>query len=371
MDLEKEVIARIRRSRPDLYREIDSLQDQEEADIAAWLAATPHRMVTEKEKEAAWEAFGKRYRLKPGAIRLRRNRYRIVAAVTGLIVLTGLFRLFSEKNRPDEIAVPNRDNTVRLVMDGGNTLLLNSEEKSETLTIRDFLILNDQKTIEYAQGSTGGKASFHTLIIPKYGEYSVRLEDRTLVRINSGGKLRYPVDFSGEKREVWLDGEAYFEVAEDPDKVFIVHAAGVEVRVLGTSFNVEANTPERTVKTTLVEGTVEVRSGQESRKIAPGQQAEVDLNHASFRVTEVDVQVATAWLKDRFYFEDRTLEDIMKTLGDWYDFEVTFAIDELRQRRFTVEISRFENMENILRLLEETRLVKFETKGRTLVVRPE
>lgn len=383
MSIEKKVLSRMHLSRLMLCEKMGWLSEKNRKVLADWLEENEHhqdlyeklprtlfpfRMVTEKEQHKAWKDFNKRYRIEAKKPKIHRSSYWIAALITGLIISTFALYYFPGNNKAEEITIPGRSNNVQLVMDGNNIMVLDPELLTEEFTTESFRILNNTKTVDYSENSAGGQDLYHTLIVPKYGEYSVILEDRSRIRINSGGKLRYPVHFSKDKREVWLEGEAYFEVTKDTQKEFIIHALDVEITVLGTSFNVEAIRSEKTVTATLIEGSIEVSNEKEQRTIYPGQQAEVNLNNSSFTVSRVDVNVATAWLRDRFYFDEKSLDEIMKTLGNWYDFEVEYATEYLKRQQFSMEISRFENIDNILELLEETQRVKFEKKGRKIII---
>lgn len=214
---------------------------------------------------------------------------------------------------------------------------------------------------------------YNTILTPRGGQYEVALADGTRVWLNSLSSLRYPVAFSGTERTVELAGEAYFEVAKDPRMPFtvrIVSSPGdtpAEIRVLGTHFNVMAYSDERTIATTLLEGSVRIVKGDLNGTLSPGEQAQLSQTGLAIR-KDYDVSQAIAWKNGTFAFNDTPLENIMRQIARWYDVDVTFH-DDVRSLEFGGVISRRENASAVLSLLELTGEVKFDVDGRHIVVR--
>lgn len=216
------------------------------------------------------------------------------------------------------------------------------------------------------------KLSYNSLVVPRGGEYSLRLADGTKVRINSESKLSYPTQFGSDKRVVLLEGEAYFDVTKDKKRPFIVKTNGIDVKVLGTSFNVCSYGEEREIQTTLVEGRVEVSDSKgRSGKIVlePGYQARFIKKDGILRSEKVDVKLYTSWKDERFVFEDIRLEDLLMRLARWYDVEVFYMNEDVRNLTFSGGVRRYEKLDKLLHMFEKTRYVKFEMKGRTLIVK--
>ena len=229
----------------------------------------------------------------------------------------------------------------------------------------------DSGRISYDGKSLSGAGvqdAFHMLEVPRGGEYFMTLEDGTKVWLNAETELRYPVRFQKDRREVEVVGEAYFEVAKDANRPFIVHASGMNTRVLGTSFNVKAYTGEER-QTTLVKGRVEVSYGTQRVKISPGEQ--VTLKGEELEVQEVDTQVSTGWKNGLFVFDDQSLENVLQELGRWYDVHIFIANEGVKQLKFTSNFPRYENIDRVLDIIELAACVKCEIKGRTIVVRKD
>lgn len=210
---------------------------------------------------------------------------------------------------------------------------------------------------------------YNTITVPYGGTYSIELCDGTKVYLNSGTVLEFPSRFSGSQREVKLKGEAYFEVARDERKPFIVNVNEMSVKVLGTSFNVKSYVDEPGVYTTLVNGSVAiVRDGQPEKVIKPGEQAYYNKGVGTLSVTEVDVAEFTAWKDGMFYFKDITLEEILRIVSRWYDLDVFYMNQGARSVVYSGKLPMYSSVEDVLRKFELSGEVRFELKGRTLTV---
>ncbi|MDR2129997.1 MAG: DUF4974 domain-containing protein [Odoribacteraceae bacterium] len=208
----------------------------------------------------------------------------------------------------------------------------------------------------------------HRVFIPKGGEFFVELTDGTKVWLNSYTELSYPVHFSPARREVYLTGEAYFDVAEG-ERPFVVHAGGIEVKVFGTEFNINTQRAGE-VRAVLVTGSVEIASKRERVTLQPNQLAVYRANEESVTVTAVDVLPHVAWKDDNFIFDREYLEEIMNTLSLWYDVEVFYANEEVKKIRLTGDLERYDDIRKLLYFFEKTSdKVTFEIKGKTITIR--
>ncbi|MNJ95512.1 fec operon regulator FecR [compost metagenome] len=216
----------------------------------------------------------------------------------------------------------------------------------------------------------GTKAIFNTLVIPKGTSYKLILDDLTQIWLNADSRLTYQVNFSATKtREVYLEkGEAYFKVAKNPNKPFIVHNAIMSVQVLGTSFNM--NTYSSKVITTLVEGKVKLGSLDSTRQVflTPGQQGSFDKFTGSLKKQDVDVFPFVAWKDGLIVFQNTTMGELMEQLGRLYDFETEFKDQKLKQLHYTGRADQTESLKDILTIIQETSNLKFTIKERSVTV---
>lgn len=229
----------------------------------------------------------------------------------------------------------------------------------------------DSSGLSYVRQEAGRTATvaMNTLIVPRGGIYMLALSDGTQVWLNAESRLEYPVAFGGGERRVTLSGEAYFEVASDTARPFVVTAGAGEVRVLGTEFNVK-NYPAEAMATTLVNGRVSFSSqGAEARVLVPGEQLVYDEEEQSVSVRQVNVRYFTAWRENVLSFQGEALEDIVRVLARWYDLDFIFEDRALREETFSGNLDRYVDVSTFFRLFETGSAVRFVQQGRTVFVR--
>lgn len=199
---------------------------------------------------------------------------------------------------------------------------------------------------EYASGEKPRQNVLHT---PAGGTYKVTLSDGSSVWLNAASRLSFPESFIGDTREVTLEGEAFFQVAHDASKPFIVRAANREIRVLGTEFNVLAYADEPEWQTTLVSGKVELKHEGKRYTLRPGQQARSRGEDLVLR--RVNTPVYTAWKDDVFMFDQVDLQTILRRFSRWYDIDIRYEVQR-KNDRFVGSIPRTANLEDALEILE-------------------
>ena len=269
------------------------------------------------------------------------------------------------------ISTPGTERAILKLLDG-ETVLLDSTMKSSLIAQgTDVRIeMDSNRLLRYSPNDSIAVSDVdknNELIIPKGGEYQIILADGTRVWLNSASKLTFPPYFTGAERRVTLSGEAFFDVAHDDKKPFIVETARMDVKVLGTRFNVNAYEDNEVVSATLVNGSVEVFSGeQQTIRLAPGEQAYGKESELEKR--EVNVRLYTSWIDGKFMFNNTELEEIAKQISRWYDVEVVFTHPSLRDAHFTLEIKRYDNISDVLVRIEKTERVKFRVEGNVVTV---
>ena len=206
---------------------------------------------------------------------------------------------------------------------------------------------------------------YNTLEVPRGGEYILTLSDGSTIWLNSESRLTYPTVFTGETREVMLKGEAYFDIEKDSIHPFIVHSDKMDVRVLGTLFNMRAY-PNEEQSTTLVSGAVELKSGNQKVHLRPGEQGKLSNNQ--LEVHQVHVGNFIAWKNGEFNFKGCRLEDIFNELARWYDLEPCFQDQNARDYVFTAWFKRSASIEEVISILEKTKDIKIKLSGRTMII---
>lgn len=221
----------------------------------------------------------------------------------------------------------------------------------------------------YNSGERQLTAMFNTISTPRGGQYQVYLPDGTHVWLNAETKLRFPVSFDPKSRQVELSGEAYFEVAKNPNAPFKVKTGTQEVEVLGTHFNVNAYADEPISKTTLLEGKVKIWKGATSVLLNPGQQAG-NIAGLPLKVKMLaDPDAAIAWKNGLFKFEQEDLYTIMNKISRWYDVRVEYK-GNFSGKTYGGDISRFKDVNEVLETMELTGTVHFKIEGRRIIVMP-
>jgi transmembrane sensor len=315
------------------------------------------------------------------------NRYVWLSAAAAIIILLGIGVLV---RRAQQASVPKQTNTLvsasQKILPGGNKAYLTMANgsvitlnglKNGTLGTQTGVKINKVKdgVLSYDKQAAGGQntdaqeLAYNMINTPRGGEYQLVLADGTKVWLNSASSLKYPAAFYGKERKVELTGEAYFEVAKDHTKPFIVSVNGMNVQVLGTHFNVMAYSDEKVIKTTLLEGSVKLTNQDQQAMLKPGQQGVFNDQQASFNVGDVDVEDVVAWKNGLFAFNNEDIQTIMKRISRWYDVDVIFP-EKFRRKNFGGTVSRFKDVSEVLHSLELTGSVHFKTEGRRIIVMP-
>jgi transmembrane sensor len=209
---------------------------------------------------------------------------------------------------------------------------------------------------------------YNTLTTPRGGMYSILLPDGTRAWLNASSSLRYPTAFHGPTREVTLTGEAYFEVAPNPEQPFKVLVNGMTVDVIGTHFDVMAYDDESEITTTLLQGSVKVESAGKHQLLTPGEQSRLFKEDGRIASVQVDVDDAIAWKNGIFQFRSEDIRSVMRKVARWYDVEIKYegSITE----HFTGAVPRNADVSALLQTMELTNAVKFRVEGRTITVTP-
>ena len=307
----------------------------------------------------------------------RRARRRVaywisgVAAVCLLAVgLAGYWMALPEEQAPQMLAeaiIPPGEAKAELILADGASVFLGTGVQDSVFEQPGARVHTSGKHLNYVKGARTAEMQYNILRIPRGGEYTVVLQDGTAVQLNSASELRYPVQFVGDERRVYLSGEAYFEVAKDSRHPFIVETGNTEIEVLGTSFNISAYAEEQRTETTLVEGAVRFSAGGGEVTLAPGEQGVWD---AAGRLDkrEVDVYPYIAWTEGKFVFRKRSLEEVMRIVSRWYNVDVVFESEEPRGISFSGNIRRYEDFSQVVRMLEMTGGLEFRIVERTIYI---
>lgn len=292
---------------------------------------------------------------------------RVVAVATFFLAIGGGVYYFSGDIADDNLYIqevaPAQARAYLLLSDGSRVDL-----SAGTRIYEDNIAVCDSGKLEYRQQTKNRKhpEACNQIFVPRGGEYRLVLSDGTKVWINAESELKYPVQFGKGRREVFMKGEAYFEVEKDSTHPFIVHTSRGAVQVLGTEFNVRAYEDEAKVVTTLVKGSVEYHTSGSRVVLKPGFQSE-DAGREVL-VRRVDIEQCVGWKDGKYIFFDESLENIMRYVERTYDVEVFFTNDAVKKLRFSGDLKRYDRVELLLRYLESGGDVCFNIQSRTITV---
>lgn len=316
-------------------------------------------------------------------IRMAKFR-KVLPYAASILLMAGLFSVMMYLGRTETgvsqeeqwlSAIEPGSQKAELVMADGKVLDLDESNKKNEIKEKDgTLISNTGSALVYdaSAKSESKKIAYNSLVVPRGGEYQLQLEDGTKVWVNSETRLRYPTKFENDKRVVLLEGEAYFEVSKDQSRPFIVKTQGVDVRVLGTQFNISSYAEEEAIRTTLVEGSVAVmdsKNPETNLLLNPGYQAIYGKEAKQLENKKVNVDLYTSWKDGKFVFRESSLSDIMKRVSRWYDVKIFYHNMEAGDINFTGTLKRYESLDRLLGMIEKTNEVKFFFKDNTIVVR--
>mgnify|MGYP000406000360 FL=1 len=312
-------------------------------------------------------------------VRKRRffTRYRVVACLL-LLIGVGTLLVYNRYSRlqPSDLLVqsihPGSSKAVLITNEGKQIILqdsLNQEiQVDESVTVKNTGLLAEY-CLQDLQAAEQAEIKYNTIVVPRGGEYEVRLPDGSYVWMNADSEIRFPVVFTGQTRQVSLKGEAYFDVTKNDKQPFIVETDLGEVKVYGTQFNVKFYPEEKEIKATLVEGNIGFKSEEVAElKIKPGYQLRLAEGAKKPEVKPVKIYNEIAWKNRMFCFESERLESIMLKLERWYNVDIIFEDSGLKKFKFSGNLNRYDNIDKILHFFEEVFDVKFAVEENTIKV---
>ncbi|MHC0447593.1 FecR family protein [Flavobacterium sp. 3-218] len=365
-----------------------TLSNEEKDKLDAWYLykASDKRQLNEYELEDSYEYLKSKLPLVQEKKVISLWPRVAAAASIALLLGTGIFYFAKPEIEVQEKNIQVVEKTKEIAPGGNRGILTLSNGKQIILSdinSKDIIAKEDQDEVTIKMDANGvityvinpnaetskeDANSFNTLSTPTGGQYNIVLADGTKVFLNAVSSIKYPTQFNGDQRIVELEGEAYFEVAKNKSKPFIVKSDDQTIEVLGTHFNVHAYANESAIKTTLLEGSVAVSSKNQKAILKPGQQSSLTATASKISIKEVDTEAAIAWKNGRFKFDNADLKTVMKQLERWYGIKVEYRGD-VSDVRFNGGTFRNKNLSEVLKVLELSD-IKFKVEGKTIIVYP-
>lgn len=306
--------------------------------------------------------------------KLLKRVYRSVACLLLLLSVGGGIVLWRKENREvttdlrlTHSIYPGKDKAI-ILLSNGEKVDIDLLSDSLPYQANGFVVEKDSGIIKYS-GAQLPEVTYNTIIIPRGGEYQVKLSDGTTVWLNAESKLKIPTSFTGNERRVFLWGEAYFDVVKNDRKPFVVETDLGNIKVYGTEFNVKHYTGDGQLEATLVEGIIGFSNDKITElQLKPGYQLSLAEGELNPKIEQVKIYNEIAWKDKRFCFENKNLETIARDLERWYNVEIVFKDPALKNLEFSGTLSRYGEIKTLLHFFEESANVKFLTDNRVITV---
>jgi len=387
------------------------LTDIENESLQEWISTSPEnklkfeeltntdqllRMITfyqqaAADHDAAWQRVEDRLYVRERRASLRKLQVYAIAAsvvlVAGIVAYWWLMReqdrkplpVVVQENKAQQQDIAPGGFKAKLTLADGSTVTLNNNANGEVTKQGSIAVVNKDGGLIYRSGDTKGNGTerglaYNTLTTARGETYAITLSDGSKVWLNSESSVHYPVTFNGNTRDVQITGEAYFEVAHDASRPFIVDAKGTVTEVLGTHFNINTYGDEHPVITTLLEGKIKIVNGESSGVnssaiLTPGQQATISSANKIIVKDHADTESAVAWMKGFFDFHNADIKNVMKQVSRWYNVDIQYAGSAVPAQAFEGNIDRNIALSELLSTLQQMGSgITYKVDGRTVKV---
>ena len=316
------------------------------------------------------------------ARKAKRRTYWKYAMAASIALLVSATLFFKEDGQQAVAPIENTTIVDRSIQIGTDKAILTLEDGSNVALEKDKGYRSDNissngeelvyNTKNDLNSSSETIIAYNYLTIPRGGEFFLKLSDGTKIWLNSDSKIKYPTKFiQGQARLVELMyGEAYFDVSSSSEHngdTFIVNTNIQEVVVHGTEFNIKAYMDEDEITTTLVEGKVTIGNEAIKEYLKPNEQSRFNIKNKDISIAVVDVDEEISWRKGLFSFKNKSLKDITKVLARWYDIDVVFERQEIEEIKFNGVLSKRQEIESILSIINNTNNIAYEIMDKKVV----
>ena len=297
------------------------------------------------------------------------------AAVIVLLIGTGLLIRNANDRNPQAGVTQRIAGDVTLTLpDGREVVLDRSNLNANIAESEELAIVRENGSLVYepkGAANAGAAVAYGSIVVPRGANIDMALADGTHVWLNADSRLRFPASFSGNERRVVLEGEAYFEVAYNENKPFIVETADQVLKVLGTEFNISAYAEGDNAYTTLVAGSLSLvpKAGTDGVVLRPGEQASLKKGSSNYRVSAVSTKNISSWRDGMFVLDNNTLGMVFAKIARWYDFEYEFENSQTADYVVMGVIPVYEDLDSVLEVIEISGLADIEQNGRHVQIK--
>lgn len=370
-----------------------SLSEQDERELQSWIAEQEsHRILFEKicaedtmrgklhryRSEEVYSAF-LRFTKKRKQRMLRKMIYRWSACAAAVLLLGGALWQWlpgtrgAKELQPSSRYVSVGEEPARrpvLVLATGERLVIPEGRLAFEETVEGQRVMSGNELLATGESRTeNDETAYYTMEVPPKCDFHFVMSDGTKVWMNAASTLRYPVKFASDSRRIYAEGEIYLEVAKDARRPFFVELEGMEIAVLGTSFNVRAYRQEQKIQVTLAEGKVSARTGKgKEHALTPGNCLSLEKQSGEVHMQPVDVDDVLAWKRGFYVFKKSTLTEVASTLKHWYNADIRLASEEIARQTYTGVVNKEEPIGVFLKRLEETSGVRCEQQENLIII---
>ncbi|WP_136464967.1 FecR family protein [Flagellimonas onchidii] len=294
-----------------------------------------------------------------------------IAAIFLGLLATGYFYL--QTSTQPNLAIP--DNAITLQLENGDVKVIDEDGFIQVIDQEGEIVGKQEgKSLKYANNTSKRELAYNTLKVPHGKTFQLQLSDGTIAHLNAGSSITYPVQFiQGQNRQVSVVGEAYLDVAKDSEHPFIVNANGLNIRVLGTQFNVSAYPEDETTEVVLVEGSVslytegEKYGSDKNVYLKPGFMGSLDKANNHIATAEVTTSLYTSWINGKLIFRNMTLKNIMKKLERHYAVTIFNNNSDLMSEKFNANFGN-EPITNVLQELKDNYGIQYQILDDKIII---
>ena len=328
------------------------------------------KKLPEEEKKQLWEEIQNEIK----SYKQNKKQYNsLVRIAAGIIILFSLgFLLYQLTNKDDEInysaiidSLPGLENT-KLILADDSKIDIDKEESNIEYGEDGILVLDEERIVDNNKLNSrkaGEEIAMNQIIVPRGRRANISFSDGTKLWLNSGSRAVYPVAFSGSKREIYIEGEAYLEVTKEKNKPFIVKTKSMDVRVLGTSFNINAYSEEQEISVVLVEGSVEIKRANKKIKLSPNQKFGYNIVTQKTEIVEdINVLEYIGWKDGWLLCNSEALKSLFKKLEMYYDVDILVKDTIVETYKTSGKLELKENIEDVLKVISITAPIKYAVK---------
>ena len=304
----------------------------------------------------------------------RKNKWFLYAAASVLIILLTTKLFISNHNNSANTIIPSESAPITIRLNNGEEININSDVNSINVGSQKVANQDPSKNKLSYLGSSkqaSQEPEYNTITIPYGKKYELILSDSTVVHLNAGASLKFPVSFTGNSRKVTLTGEAFFDVSKDATKPFIVESNNIQIEVLGTKFNMSEYSSRNTSEVVLIEGSVKMngKEAEEGQILIPGEMGTFDQKSNTLKKEKVDTELYTSWLYGKLIFRNKSFDEILNSLERKFNVEFVVEDEALEKSEFNATFDKDVSLDKMLFYFEQAYDIKYTVKNNKIIIK--